>query len=163
MSDVRIRDATADDIPFLRRMQWEALLASPRLVAAIGLDNLRQIEERVWSVWLAPDESAFVAEDAQGHPLGALILRVQEHDGSRVVGHRLAMAVEAAARRRGIGRHLLEHAKRYSQAAGADYLLLQVDPSNDPALQAYLATGFQLGDTHGVVPMVVRFDGAGES
>jgi ribosomal protein S18 acetylase RimI-like enzyme len=98
-----------------------------------------------------------VAEDAQGRPLGALILRVHERDGARVVGHRLAMAVEAAARRRGIGRQLLEHAKRYSRAVGADYLLLQVDPSNEPALQAYRVTGFQLGDTHGVVPMIVRF------
>jgi ribosomal protein S18 acetylase RimI-like enzyme len=139
-------------------MQWEALMASPRFVAAMGLEHLRQIEERVWATWPAPGDAAFVAEDAHGRPLGALILRVQERDGERVVGHRLAIAVELDARRQGIGRQLLEHAKRFSQAAGADYLLLQVDPSNEPALRAYLATGFQLGDAHGVAPMIVRFD-----
>ncbi|MBV9355662.1 MAG: hypothetical protein JO023_09060, partial [Chloroflexi bacterium] len=108
MNDTRIRDATLEDVPFLRRMQWEALLASPRLVSVIGLENLRQIEDRVWAAWPDPDETAFVAEGTRGRLLGALILRVQERDGTRVVGHRLAMAVETKARRRGIGRQLLE-------------------------------------------------------
>jgi ribosomal protein S18 acetylase RimI-like enzyme len=160
MSHLRIRDATPDDVPFLRRMQWQALLASPGLVAAIGPDTVRQIEERTWAAWPAADEAAFVAQDEHGRPLGALILRVHERANERVVGYRLAMAVEVEARRRGIGRRLLEHARHYSQAAGAAYLLLQVDPSNEPAVQAYRATGFQLGDQHGVVPMIVRFDDA---
>jgi ribosomal protein S18 acetylase RimI-like enzyme len=160
MTEVRVRGATPGDVAFLRRMQWEALMASARFVAAMGLETLREIEERVWAAWPGPDETAFVAEDARGRPLGALVLRVQERDGQRVVGYRLAMAVEADARRQGIGRDLLEHAKRFSQAAGAAYLLLYVDPSNDPALQAYLVAGFQLGDIHGVVPMIVRFESA---
>jgi ribosomal protein S18 acetylase RimI-like enzyme len=157
METVSVRRATANDVPFLRRMQWEALLASPRLVAAVGLDELRRIEERIWATWPGPDETALVAEDARGRPLGALMLRVHERAKRRVVGYRLALAVEGDARHQGIGRRLLEQAQRISRDAGADYLLLQVDPSNEPAVRAYRATGFELGDAHGVVPMIVRF------
>ena len=156
MDDIRIRAATPRDKPFLRRMQWEALLASPQFVAAMGLDALRQAEDQSWSAWPAPDETAFVAEDAQGQPLGAVILRVHERDAGRVVGYRLAIAVEEGARGKGVGRALLERAKRFTQDARADYLLLLVDTSNEPALRAYRAVGFRLGDPHGVVPMIVR-------
>ena len=157
MAEVSIRRATPADIPFLRRMQWEGLLASPQFIAALGVEALRATEERYWAAWPPPDEVAFVAEDAQGQPLGAVILKVHERDGERVVGYRLAIGVEAQVRGRGIGRQLLEQAKSYSRAAGAAYLLLFVDPSNAPALRAYHATGFQLGDPHGVVPMIARF------
>jgi len=133
-------------------------MASPRFVAAMGLQHIQEIEDRTWAAWPAPADAAFVAEDAGGRPLGALILRVHKRDGERVVGYRLAMAVEADARRKGVGRALLEQAKRFSEAVGAAYLLLLVDSSNDPAIRAYQATGFRPGDTHGVIPMVVRFD-----
>ena len=145
MKQVRIRGATPDDVPFLRRMQWEALMASPRFVSAMGLDNLRRIEDRAWAAWPAPGETAFVAEDAQGRPLGALILRVQERDGERVVGHRLAVAVAAEARRPGLGRQLLEHAKHFSQAAGAAYVLLYVDPRTTRLCRRISRPGFDLG------------------
>jgi ribosomal protein S18 acetylase RimI-like enzyme len=157
MDEVRIRVATPGDIPFLRRMEWEALFASPQFIAAMGLDTLRQIEDRRWSDWPLPDEAAFVAEDAQQRLLGAVILRVHERDGERVVGYRLAMAVEEHMRDRGIGRRLIARAKRHSQEEGADYLLLLVDTSNERAIRAYRATGFELGDQYGVVPMIVRY------
>ena len=157
MDGVRVRIGTPEDVSFLRRMQWVALMASPRLVAAMGLAAVREAEDRMWAAWPAAGETAFIAEDAHGRQLGALMLRVHERDGERVVGYRLAMAVEEEARGRGIGRQLLERAKHHSQEVGADYLLRLVDPSNEPALQAYRATGFELGDPHGVVPMIVRF------
>jgi ribosomal protein S18 acetylase RimI-like enzyme len=156
MDDVRIRAATAEDIPFLRRMQWEALLASPQFLVARGLDAVRQIEDRYWARWPPQDETALVAEDAAGRPLGALILHVHERDGRRVVGYRLALGVEEHARGRGIGRRLLERAKRATREMGADYLLLLLDPTNEPALRAYQAAGFQPGDQYNVVPMIVR-------
>ena len=159
MAEVSIRSATPADIPFLRRMQWEALLASSQFIAALGLEALRATEERYWAAWPPPDEAALVAEDAQGQALGAVILKVHERDGERVVGYRLAIGVEAQVRGQGIGRQLLEQAKAYSRDAGVDYLLLLVDPTNAPALHAYHATGFQLGDQRGVVPMIVRFTG----
>ena len=159
--EVQIRVATPDDTPFLRRMQWVAILASPRLVAARGIETLRQLEDQYWAEWPRPVETAFVAEDAAGRPLGAVILHLHERDGERVVGYRLGVGVEEAARGRGISRRLLEEAKRHSREAGADYLLLRVDPTNEPALRAYRVTGFELGDADGAVSMIVRFPDGG--
>ena len=162
MDEVKIRPATLEDVPFLRRMEWEALLASPQFVAAKGLGTLRELQERSWPAWPLLDETAFVAEDAQGRSLGAVMLKVHERDRERVVGVRLAIGAEAGVRGRGIGRRLLEHAKRWTRDMGADYLLLLVDTTNEPALRAYRATGFRLGDQDGVVPMTARFtDDAG--
>ena len=160
MDDARIRAATAADVPFLRRMQWEAILASPRFVAALGLEALRAQEERGWATWPGADDVAFVAEDAQGWRLGAIMLRVHERVDNRVVGYRLAMAVEADARGRGVGRRLLARAQQYTRERGAAYLLLLVDPANERAARTYRAAGFVLGDQHGVVPMIVRYDDA---
>ena len=67
------------------------------------------------------------------------------------------IGVEATARGRGIGRRLLEQAKRWTHEAGADYLLLLVDTTNEAAQRAYRAAGFRLGDRDGVVPMSVGF------
>jgi ribosomal protein S18 acetylase RimI-like enzyme len=154
MSGSTIRVARPDDVPFLRRMQWEALLASPQFVAAVGVDRLREMEEQRWAVWPADGETAFVAEDARGRPCGAVMLRVHERGTERAIGYRLAIAVEACARGQGVGRALLERAKQSVREAGADYLFLLVDTANEPAIGAYRAVGFQSGDPHGVAPMI---------
>jgi ribosomal protein S18 acetylase RimI-like enzyme len=142
---------------FLQRMVWLAILASPRFVAASGIERLREIEAERWASWPQTDESAFVAEDAHGRFIGALVLHVHERDEARVVGYRLAIGVEEAARGKGIGRRLVEHAKRYSVEAGADYLFLFVDSSNELAIHLYEAAGFEHSDPRGVIPMIVRF------
>jgi len=40
-----VRAATAEDIPFMRAMIWEAMLASPTFLAMHGVENLQQLEE----------------------------------------------------------------------------------------------------------------------
>ncbi len=40
-----VRAATAEDIPFMRVMIWEAMLASPTFLAMHGVENLQQLEE----------------------------------------------------------------------------------------------------------------------
>ena len=155
--EVILRTASQQDIPFLQRMAWLAILASPGLVAARGLERLQAIEAERWATWPAADEIAVVAEDANGQQLGALVLFVHEREGDRVVGYRLAIGVEEAARRRGVGRRLIDYAKRYAAEARADYVYLQVDPANEFALRLYLAAGFEHGDPRGLIPMVLRF------
>ena len=137
-------------------MQWEAIQASAQFLAALGEDTRRAMEEGHWATWPARDEVAFVAEDSAQRPLGALMLRVHERAGDRVVGYRLAMAVEANLRGLGIGRQLIERAKRYIAEHGADCLLLLVDTANETARRTYHMAGFELGDQHGVVPMILR-------
>jgi len=110
-----------------------------------------------WASWPAADEVAVIAENGSGQPLGALVLFVHERDGERVVGYRLAIGVEESARGRGVGRRLIEHAKRVALEAGAEYLYLQVDPANESAHHLYRAAGFEHGDPRGLIPMVVRF------
>lgn len=152
-----VRTATEHDVPFLQRMVWMAILASPRLVAARGIEQLPKLEAERWAEWPHADEIALVAEDAHGRRLGGLVLHVHERDEARVVGYRLAIGVEEVARGKGIGRRLVEHAKRYAVEAGADYLFLFVDSSNEVAIHLYEAAGFEHSDPRGVIPMIVRF------
>ena len=143
----------------MRRMQWEAVLASTGLVASRGIEGLRQTEDLAWQSWPTADELAYVAEGAAQRPLGAIMLKVHERDSLRIVGYRFAIGVEEDVRGQGIGRLLIEHAKRHVEASGADYLLLFVDTGNERAQRAYRATGFTVGDQQGLIPMIVRFDG----
>ncbi|HEY4036100.1 MAG TPA: hypothetical protein VGL94_19250 [Ktedonobacteraceae bacterium] len=41
-----IREARTEDIPFLQVMIWEAILASPILLAHDGIEALQQMEEK---------------------------------------------------------------------------------------------------------------------
>jgi GNAT superfamily N-acetyltransferase len=154
---VRIRPATTDDTAYLREIQWLAILASPQLLADLGPDRLRHLEEQIWATWPAAGDTALIAEDGAGHHLGAIILRVQEREGDRVVGFRLVLAVDEAARGQGVGKELLAHAKQYAAGCGADYLTLLVDAANAPARQLYAGSGFGVSDPHGLIPMTVRF------
>jgi ribosomal-protein-alanine N-acetyltransferase len=81
-------------------------------------------------------------------------LRVaKEHDG-RVVGyslywhvvdeiHLLNVAVTIGARRRGVGRALVDELMAYGRANGAARVLLEVRASNGPAIAMYEALGFE--------------------
>ncbi len=57
--------------------------------------------------------------------------------------HLLNLCVATNARRRGLGRQLLDTMLQRAAAAGADRLHLEVRPSNDAALELYLKTGFE--------------------
>jgi ribosomal protein S18 acetylase RimI-like enzyme len=51
--------------------------------------------------------------------------------------------VDAAYRRRGIGRQAMEFAEGKAREMGVNALHLEVDDGNDPALELYLRTGFE--------------------
>lgn len=161
MTAVTIRQAGPTDTPFLERMQWLAIMASPGLVQAVGQEELKEMEARTWATWPQPDEVAFIADSADGIPLGAVLLRVEERRDNRILGYRLAIAVDGFARGRGVGRQLMQHAHRFAVSRGAEYLLLRVDPSNSAAIQLYRSEGFEDGDRHSVIPMTLRFGARG--
>ena len=67
--------------------------------------------------------------------------------------HILNISVVAARQKGGLGRRLLEHFATLARQAGARRLLLEVRPSNGPALALYGRTGFQtIGRRKGYYP-----------
>jgi ribosomal-protein-alanine N-acetyltransferase len=86
----------------------------------------------------ASDGVVLVARD--GGPSGAVVgfasARLLVDDA-----HVVRLAVDAAWRRRGIGRALLEGLGSWAEGIGADALVLEVRAGNDAALQLYAAAG----------------------
>jgi hypothetical protein len=72
---ITIKEATAEDIPFLQAMIWQAMLASPTFVAHYGVETLQHLEEQYWRNWEAHPDPAFVALDATGQKLGAITVK----------------------------------------------------------------------------------------
>ena len=95
--------------------------------------------------WSAAD----IAELTAGP--GGFALMVEEDDAAlgfilcRTVGEEaeiLTLAVEPGARRRGLGRALVDAAAGAARMAGAETLFLEVAHDNGPALALYEAAGF---------------------
>ena len=130
-------------MPFLRAMNWEAVLASPGFIAEYGLEKLRQQEDDYWSNWTPEDSPSFIAVAENGQHLGAIILKSHEPGYLPPRGWRFGIGIEAAARGQGVGRKLIEHSLDFARTTGASYLTLFVDPANHPAVNLYNRMGFQ--------------------
>ncbi|HEX9039003.1 MAG TPA: GNAT family N-acetyltransferase [Ktedonobacterales bacterium] len=149
---IEVRQATVDDIPFLRELMREAFLASPTLVAQYSMAEYQRYQERVWSRWREKPGPAFIAVDSAGGPIGGL--RVNPDD-SWAIG----MGVVAAARNQGVGRRLIEAAISYARAAGAPSLFLKVDPTNAIAIALYRRMGFvETGERERAISMRLSLD-----
>ncbi len=155
---ITIRDATIEDIPFMKAMIWEAIMASPGFVAEMGLEKIRQHEDNNWQEWAIQPNPAFIALDETGRKLGTLTLKPHEKEDEAVVGWRFGIGVEAAARGQGVGQRLIERALDYSRSHNARYLTLFVDPANTPAHTLYRKLGFvERGEEHGTLEMRISF------
>jgi ribosomal protein S18 acetylase RimI-like enzyme len=140
-----VRAATVTDATFLAAMIREAILASPLLVARLGLDAVEQHEADYWRAWCDRDDRdpAFVATDEHGTPLGGLVMKPDcpAVDG-RVARWRIGLGVVHSARSRGAGTELVERALDLAAALGADEVSLIVDPGNIRAIALYRRLGF---------------------
>lgn len=87
-----------------------------------------------------PDARVYVAV-ADGEVVGRLSLARDPHPASRHVAD-LGLLVDAAHRRQGIGRLLLEQAVAWARASGVRKLELHVFPWNEPAIALYATFGF---------------------
>lgn len=155
---ITVREATIEDIPFLQTMIWEAIQASPSLIAQFGLENVQQHEADYWHAWAEHPEPAFVALDASGRKLGALTLEPNDTN-EPVSGWRLGIGVAAEARGQGAGRHLLERAITFVRDKGATYINLFVDPANTPAIALYRRMGFvEVGERDNLIEMRIVLD-----
>jgi RimJ/RimL family protein N-acetyltransferase len=88
-----------------------------------------------------PDAAVFVAE-SDGDVVARLSLARDPHPASRHVAD-VGLLVDAAYRRRGIGRRLLEEAVGWARTSGILKLELHVFPWNEPAIALYEAFGFE--------------------
>jgi len=124
-NDIHIRPMTPGDIPVVAAMEklifpdpWSETVFAETLSAALGTNS--------------------VAGDADGHICGYLCAQtvadeIQIHN----------VAVDAACRRRGIGRLLLEDAERQGAARGAVCAVLEVRITNTAALAMYGRMGYR--------------------
>jgi len=150
---ITVREATVEDIPFLKAMIWEAMLASPSFLARYGVENLQQMEEQTWEKWREHPNPAFVALDLSGRKLGAITMRLDGTDRP-VDGWRIGIAVEAHARGQGIGQRLLQRAIACAREKGASYVNLLVDPTNTQAIVSYRRAGFvEVGEQEELIEM----------
>ncbi len=56
--------------------------------------------------------------------------------------HILNLAVDKTSQGQGIGKHILHHLMDRARLQSAEMILLEVRPSNEPAIHLYLASGF---------------------
>lgn len=124
--EITIRRASLKDIP--------AILVVQRQAAEAG----RWSEADYVGFMPAQDTLFFLAEESSRPGVAAFLLGRLLSDEMEI----LNLAVLPAARRRGIGRRLLEEALRQGRAAGARQCWLELRASNKGALAFYRAQGF---------------------
>jgi ribosomal protein S18 acetylase RimI-like enzyme len=91
------------------------------------------------TVLLARDPEALLVAVADGTIVGAVIAG---WDGWRF--HIYRLAVDRAARRQGIARHLIESAHRRAAVIGAARVDAMVDPDNSTAIAFWKSIGYEL-------------------
>lgn len=124
------------DVDTLRTIRLEALRSDPDAFGStIEREEGRTLDD--WRGWLARG-ATFVAEDDVG-PTG-LIVAVPYDDPAGVGIY--SMFVSGRARRRGVGRALVEAALDWAQTTGAERADLMVKEGNEPAASLYEACGF---------------------
>jgi ribosomal protein S18 acetylase RimI-like enzyme len=155
---ITVREATVEDIPFLRAMIWDAILASPAQLAWYGLETMQQLEDQYWTNWakaISPDPS-FVAVDVSGRKLGTITVKPNDTN-EPVQGWRIGIGVDDSARGYGIGELLMERAIAFARDQKAQHVTLFVDPTNAPAIRLYRRVGFiETGERDGLIEMRVQ-------
>jgi GNAT superfamily N-acetyltransferase len=140
---VEVRRTTEDDWEALRDVRLRALAEAPYAFGST-LARERDRTEAEWRQWADRGRSGkgvtFVAVDderfvglAGGYP-------EEEHDDAV---HLVAMWVDPAARRGGVGRALIEAVVGWARDRGARVVNLWVSDGNDPAIALYRACGFE--------------------
>jgi GNAT superfamily N-acetyltransferase len=161
---VVIRNVTPADEPFLWRML--ALTADLPPTEPPPVDVVRRDPgpSPYLVGWGRPGDAGVIAEVA-GEPVGAAWHRhfPATQPGYGFVAERIpevSLGVEAAWRRRGIGRALLTALAERARSDGIEALSLSVDANNAPAVGLYQSMGFRTaGGDAGHPTMLLRLVG----
>lgn len=131
-----------DDWAVLGELRLRALRTDP---AAFGssLEREESFREQHWRMRLR-SSPWFVARDkrAPGAPPFGLVCLIEEPASPADDRHVVALWVEAARRREGVGSALLAAAARAASDAGSRTLSLWVADDNDVAIALYVRAGF---------------------
>jgi ribosomal protein S18 acetylase RimI-like enzyme len=142
---VRVRAATEADLPTLERL-WRAFLAEIPEPPHIEVDVDEELAE---IAQIVREETAVLAEGDDGAVLGYALGR--PHTGR--VARLSDIYVVPEARRRGVAEALAREVVEVYRAAGAEYLQLEVVPSNVGARAMYARWGFQETEVQLVAPI----------
>ena len=140
-----VRRATEADLPTLERL-WRAFLAEvpePEHIEVDADEELAEIAE------IVREETAVIAEGDDGAVLGYALGR--PHTGR--VARLSDIYVVPEARRRGVAEALASEIVEACRAAGAEYLQLEVVPSNAGARAMYARWGFHETEVQLVAPI----------
>jgi putative acetyltransferase len=139
---IRVRHAEATDAAALVALAEAVSREDGRwILTTESWRSIRDERRYLKTVRRHPDAAVFVAEE-DGVVLARLSLARDPHPASRHVAD-LGLMVAVAARRRGIGRMLLDEAVTWARGAGVHKLELHVFPWNEPALRLYESFGFE--------------------
>lgn len=147
---ITVRRIEPDDAELLREMRLRALSDTPM---AFGSTYAREFafapaewQARAARNATAPDGATFIAfEDGLCCGLIGCIAKTDESGQATIV----SMWVAPEARRKGVGRRLLQAAETWARKQKFLYLLLDVVENNAPAIALYKDFGFELtGETH---------------
>jgi len=149
---IRVRPMRLRDLPAVGRLQQAAFPydawteAGLRDELALGADRWWVVAEtrRVATADLATADLAAPADAGPAHGTGSGPGGLVGVAGMALgpVCDVLSLAVDPAARRRGIGRALLAELLTQAWSAGAERVLLEVAADNEAALALYAAAGF---------------------
>jgi RimJ/RimL family protein N-acetyltransferase len=142
--DFKVRPADPSDAEALTRLA-EAVSAEPEgwLISANG--EWRSVgDERRYLKALRryPNAAVLVAERIDGVIIGRISVARDTHPASAHVAD-VGLMVAKEARKRGVGRALLQAAVDWSRAAAIRKLELHVFPWNKPAIELYERFGFE--------------------
>lgn len=140
------REATMNDIPFMREMLIQACIGSGE--TAITVDNLHEYPETEINIngWDIDTEPGFIAETERGESTGAVWLRNLPE-----LGHadfpEVTIAVSIPYRKQGIASNLMNQLYRKCAEKGIKYISLGVHRENHPALLLYKKHGWTQNGT----------------
>ena len=143
--EIRIRLATAGDIPFVQSLAERfALAGTPpwRDPAQMWQFHRRSMQE-VSSAISNPDDLVLIAEDSRGLRLGFLhVTRIPDFFTGEQQGYVSAVAVSEQAEGKGVARALMERAEAWARECGFRILALDVFASNTHARLFYQRLGY---------------------
>lgn len=136
-SPVRIREATAQDVPALARLAGE--LGYPTDEA--------QMRRRFERVARDGEHGAFVAETGSGRVVGWVHVHLSRNLATDIRGELAGLIVDATERNQGVGAHLLRAAEVWAKAQGAAMLSLRSNVIRKDAHRFYERLGYAVTKT----------------